>query len=57
MITLTVRYHKDCYKDRNQYMVGNSSKLISYWAVSFRSGTDQTVRMAERQNLEIINLY
>ncbi|MFI3326514.1 MAG: SLOG family protein [Clostridia bacterium] len=57
VITLSSDYHKNCYKDRNQYMVDHSAKLIAYWNGAYRSGTAQTVRMAEKQNIEIVNLY
>ncbi|MFI3327353.1 MAG: SLOG family protein [Clostridia bacterium] len=57
VIQLANHYHKNCFKDRNQYMVDHSTKLIAYWNGAFRSGTAQTVRMAEKQNIEIINLY
>ncbi len=57
VVTLNTHYTSDCYKQRNQYMVDRSSKLIAYYDGGFRSGTGQTVRMAEKQNLKIINLY
>ena len=56
-IMLATKYHKDCFKNRNQFMVDNSSKLIAYYNGGVRSGTGQTVRMAEKQQLNIINLY
>lgn len=57
VITLSTHYHKDCYKDRNQYMVDHSSRVIAYHDGNMRSGSGQTVRMAEKQQLNIINLY
>ena len=57
VITLNAKYHEKCYAERNQYMVDHSSRLICYYDGGVRSGTGQTVRMAEKQNLEIINLY
>ncbi len=57
VVTLNPRYTDGCYKGRNQYMVDRSSRIITYYDGSFRSGTGQTVRMAERKGLEIINLY
>ncbi|MFI3226629.1 MAG: SLOG family protein [Clostridia bacterium] len=57
VITLSTKYHKDCYKDRNQYMVDHSSRMIAYHDGGRVSGSGQTVRMAEKQQLHIINLY
>ncbi|MGE4485787.1 MAG: SLOG family protein [Oscillospiraceae bacterium] len=57
VITLSLRYHDKCYADRNQYMTERSSRLICYWDGELRSGTAQTIRMAQNQGMEIINLY
>ncbi len=39
-------------------MVDNSSAIIAYYNIDDeRSGTGQTVRMAERQSLQITNMY
>ena len=56
VITLNTHYSSQCYAQRNQYMVDRSNRVICYWNGQAVSGTAQTVRMAERQNLEIINL-
>ena len=56
VITLNTRYSNQCYAQRNQYMVDHSNRVICCWNRQAVSGTAQTVRMAERQNLEIINL-
>lgn len=56
VITLNTRYTKQCYAQRNQYMVDRSNRVICCWNRQSISGTAQTVRMAERQNLEVINL-
>ncbi|MCL2698188.1 MAG: DUF1273 domain-containing protein [Oscillospiraceae bacterium] len=57
-IIMQKAYSPDCYKMRNQYLVDNSRYCICYYDESrFRSGTGQTVRMAEKQGLEIINLF
>jgi len=48
----------DCMKQRNQYMVDHSSACIAYRdPVVWKSGTAQTVRMAEKSGLEIINTF
>lgn len=56
VITLNTRYSSQCYAQRNQYMVDHSNRVICCWNRQAVSGTAQTVRMAEKQNLEIINL-
>ncbi|WP_409968346.1 hypothetical protein RFF05_17835 [Bengtsoniella intestinalis] len=38
-------------------MVDHSDKIVTYYDGGFRSGTGQTVRMAQRNGLDIINLY
>jgi uncharacterized phage-like protein YoqJ len=57
VITLNTHYNSRCYAQRNQYMVERSSGVICYWNGQARSGTAQTIRMAEKENLKIINLY
>ena len=49
-------YFDGCMKIRNQYMVDSSSVCIAYWNGS-RGGTAQTVRMAEKAGLQLINVY
>jgi uncharacterized phage-like protein YoqJ len=56
VITLNTQYTSQCYAQRNQYMVDRSNRVICCWDRLAVSGTAQTVRMAEKQNLEIINL-
>lgn len=52
------RYHDGCMKARNQRLVDNADICVCYYDTkNFRSGTGQTVRMAERKSIEIINLY
>lgn len=48
-------YKKGCMRDRNKYMVDNSSYCISYLRRG-RSGTSQTVAYAQKQGLEIIRI-
>ena len=57
VITLNTRYSSQCYAQRNQYMVDRSNRVICCWNGQSVSGTAQTVRMAQKQSLEIINLY
>ena len=53
------RYYDGCMKERNQRLVDLADTLcICYWNESnIRSGTGQTIRMAERKGLLIKNIY
>lgn len=51
IVTVSERYHKDCFRKRNYYMVDRSSLLIGICRDE-KSGTGQTIRYAERQGLE-----
>ena len=52
------RYYNDCMKARNARLVELASDYcICYWnPKDFRSGTGQTVRMAQKKVIEIINM-
>lgn len=52
VVTLSEHYYKGCYRDRNQYMVARSQRLIAL-AADARSGTGQTIHMAKRAGLEL----
>ena len=57
IVYVSEHYHKLCMKMRNEYMINNSAYLIA--AVSdYKSGTGQTIRLAEKAGLKplIINL-
>ena len=49
-------YSKDCMKKRNARLVELSDVCVCYYK-NKRSGTGQTVRMAEKKGIEVINLY
>lgn len=49
-------YFDGCMKQRNQRLVDLSNVCVCYYNCKQRSGTGQTVRMAERQGKAIINL-
>ncbi len=49
------QYQKNCFQTRNNYLVTHSSVCIAYMTFN-RSGTGQTVRMAQNHGLTIINL-
>lgn len=53
------RYYNGCMKDRNAKLVELASVgCVCYWnTANYRSGTAQTVRMAEKQGLPIYNLF
>ena len=53
------RYYNGCMKARNARLVELASDYcICYWnPKNFRSGTGQTVRMAQKRGIEVINLF
>ncbi|OPZ19974.1 MAG: hypothetical protein BWZ04_02150 [Firmicutes bacterium ADurb.BinA205] len=53
------RYYNGCMKARNARLVELASDYcICYWNPNnFRSGTGQTVRMAQKKGIEVINLF
>ena len=53
------RYYNGCMKDRNTRLVELATVCcISYWNPNnFRSGTGQTVRMAQKKGIRVINLF
>ncbi len=52
-VLICERYIKDCYSIRNHFMIDNSSRLIAVANMKSRSGSTQTVRMAEKAGLFI----
>lgn len=46
------KYNAACMKKRNEYMVTHSAKLIAIVS-NYRSGTGQTIRFAQKGNLDI----
>jgi len=48
-------YHAGCYMMRNQFMVDASSLLICYFD-GRSGGTAQTIQMAKKAGLEIVNI-
>ena len=53
------RYYNGCIKARNAHLVELASDYsICYWNPKhYRSGTGQTVRMAQKKGIEVINLF
>lgn len=51
-------YYNGCMKKRNARLVECADICFCYWnANRDRSGTAQTVRMAQKKNIAIVNLY
>lgn len=46
-------YNPHCLKDRNEYMVDNSSRIIAV-IKDYKSGTGQTIRYAQKSGTDII---
>lgn len=57
IVILSEKYSKNCYRKRNEYLVENSSKIIAFYNGSKRSGTQMTLNLARKNELEIKNLY
>ena len=48
-------YKKDAFEKRNKYLVDNADVIIAVYNPKYiRSGTGQTVRMAQRAGIEVI---
>lgn len=52
VVCLGEHYYRGCFRDRNQYMVSHSQRLIAL-VVNVRSGTGQTIRMGKRAGLDL----
>lgn len=58
VILTSGKYHKNCYRMRNEAMVKMSSYCVCFYDKSdWRSGTGMTVRMCEKNGVEIYNLH
>lgn len=54
----SAHYTKDCMKVRNARLVEYADCCFCYYNPNrSRSGTGQTVRMAQRKNIQVVNLY
>lgn len=51
VVILAPHFSKSCFRERNAYMVERSRRLIAV-VQDMRSGTGQTIRMAQRKGLE-----
>lgn len=51
-IYVSEEYTRTCMKQRNEYMVDRSGKLIAVVS-DYRSGTGQTIRYAQKQKIDV----
>ena len=51
------QYYDGCMKVRNARLVELADFCVCYYNNSIRSGTGQTVRMAKKRGIEVVNLY
>jgi len=56
IITLTEQYHRNCYMDRNKYMINHSSQLICLFNGT-KGGTYNTIEYAKSNNIAVTNLF
>lgn len=49
-------YSDGCMKERNQFMVDNSTFCVAYYNGFVRSGAGQTYRMAKKAEIKIYNI-
>ena len=47
------KYTPDSYRSRNNYIVKNAERIIAVFGGRAKSGTGQTIRMAEKEGLDI----
>lgn len=52
IVYISEEYTKTCMLERNQFMIDHSSRLIAAVS-SYRSGTGQTIRLAEKAGIEV----
>lgn len=51
-------YHTSCMKERNQRLIDLADICICYYNENnSRSGTGQTVRMAQKKGIQLINIF
>jgi hypothetical protein len=54
---LSESYYRGCFHRRNDYMINKSHVIVTYWDGVFKGGTFYTVRKAQQENKQIINLF
>lgn len=55
VVTICPGFEKSCMKQRNEYMVDHSSKLIAVVS-NYRSGTGQTIRYAQKKGIDVMTI-
>ena len=55
VVTICPEFEKSCMKQRNEYMVDHSSKLIAVVS-NYRSGTGQTIRYAQKKGINVMTI-
>ena len=56
--TLSPRYYDGCMKQRNLRLVEKADCCVCYYnPVRYASGTGQTVRLAEKKGIRVVNLF
>ena len=53
---ISPKSHPGCYQLRNQWMIDHSCRVIAYSA-NLESGTQNTIRYAEKKNIPVTNLF
>lgn len=55
---ISPHYTRSCMKERNQRLIDEADICVCWYDESrFASGTGQTVRMAQKKGIDIINLF
>lgn len=52
-VVLNEKYVKDCFRQRNQYMIDRSDYLVAVWDGNRNSGTWMTINMGNKKGLHI----
>jgi len=55
VVLISEEYRRDCYRQRNEYMVDNSSKVVTFYD-GRSGGTCNTLVYAKKKGLSIINI-
>lgn len=54
VISLYREYQKNCYMERNYFLVRHSSRLICGFSGDVASGTGSTMRMARQEGIDVV---
>lgn len=53
VVCLSEQYHKNCFRQRNQFLVDHCDRLIAVYNGDTHSGTSQTIRMAKQADKQL----